>query len=253
MDTITFCLFQNNNFTKTSITSMVETLISSGFRMAERKLVKPGFDRIPFEGSSLEFVNASYSKVSYKRRLELLGISGQEYDEYWFYLFYPTSSKIKDELVVTCIGTSSYNETVSNCYPILGYEDEAAQLHLQIATIFYDLLGPSYGWVNNLPNFNSSHGKPVLNQKLKEIYWANFFGPEYVAKYGREFLLNAPGWKKEELHDGGVLLQLSPRITETDQGPELQELANYFAPVGVRNLGWPKSAKVSSTRKLTLL
>jgi hypothetical protein len=40
---------------------------------------------------------------------------------------------------------------------------------------------------------------------LAYIYWGNIFGPAYVSHYGRDFLLGAPGWKVEELDDGGIL------------------------------------------------
>ena len=41
------------------------------------------------------------------------------------------------------------------------------------------------------------------------LYGANFFGPEMVARLGREFLLQAPCWRVVELDDGGVLLVAS--------------------------------------------
>jgi hypothetical protein len=46
--------------------------------------------------------------------------------------------------------------------------------------------------------------------RLKHIGWVNFFGPAYVEKYGRDFLLGLPGYKTELLPDGGVFHQLSP-------------------------------------------
>ncbi len=253
MDTISFCMKQNKNLSKKTITSLVEELLSLGFTLAQRKLVKPGYYRVPFKGSIAEFIEAGFSKEIYEQRLQLMGITGNEYDEYWYYLFYPTSIQVRGELDIIFMNAASYNEVGSNCYPLPENIDEAGLLHLKIAKILYNLLGSSYGWVNHLPNFNPTHGRPILERKLKEIYWVNFFGPEYVEKYGREFLLNAPGWKKEELSDGGLLLQLSPHISQTDQETTLQDLANYFAPVGGRYLGWPRGARISSAGKLTIL
>jgi hypothetical protein len=46
--------------------------------------------------------------------------------------------------------------------------------------------------------------------RLTHIGWVNFFGPAYVEKYGRDFLLGLPGHKTELLPDGGVFHQLSP-------------------------------------------
>jgi hypothetical protein len=52
--------------------------------------------------------------------------------------------------------------------------------------------------------------KDVARLRLKHISWVNFFGPAYVEKYGRDFLLGLPGYKTELLPDGGVFHQLSP-------------------------------------------
>ncbi len=57
----------------------------------------------------------------------------------------------------------------------------------------------------------------VLKRKLKHINWVNIFGPPYVEKYGKEFLLGLPGYKTEELPDGGVFHQLSPTFLVEDE------------------------------------
>ena len=61
-----------------------------------------------------------------------------------------------------------------------------------------------------------------------------------MAKYGKAFFLNAPVWKTEELADGGILVQLSPNLMDTSIDLDLQTLSQYFYPVGVRVLAWPK-------------
>jgi hypothetical protein len=50
--------------------------------------------------------------------------------------------------------------------------------------------------------------------KLRFVFWANFFGPAYVEQYGREFLWNAPGWRVEELEDGGILYVTTERYVD---------------------------------------
>jgi hypothetical protein len=52
--------------------------------------------------------------------------------------------------------------------------------------------------------------RDVRKLRLTHIGWVNFFGPAYVEKYGRDFLLGLPGHKTELLPDGGVFHQLSP-------------------------------------------
>jgi hypothetical protein len=44
-----------------------------------------------------------------------------------------------------------------------------------------------------------------LSEEFRYLYETNIFGPELVARIGRERLLNAPAWKVEELDDGAIL------------------------------------------------
>lgn len=55
------------------------------------------------------------------------------------------------------------------------------------------------------------------------------FGPEMVEEYGREWLLDAPAWKRTELDDGGIMLVASP--DPTDYGTVVdgrEKLRAYF-------------------------
>lgn len=56
-----------------------------------------------------------------------------------------------------------------------------------------------------------------MKRRLKHIGWVNFFGPPYVERYGRDFLLGLPGYKTEVLPDGGVFHQLSPTFVAADE------------------------------------
>lgn len=56
----------------------------------------------------------------------------------------------------------------------------------------------------------------VLKRKLKYINWVNIFGPPYVEKYGREFLLGLPGHWAREWADGSIYHQLSPTFLTDD-------------------------------------
>ena len=48
-----------------------------------------------------------------------------------------------------------------------------------------------------------------LRRGIPDIFWANFFGPEYVEAFGRDRLISAPCHKIEELSDGGIIVFLS--------------------------------------------
>ncbi len=59
------------------------------------------------------------------------------------------------------------------------------------------------GGIRNRPRF------PGVHHNLSGLYWANFFGPEYVEMWSRDFLLGAPCYGVEDLDDGGMLLYLA--------------------------------------------
>lgn len=250
------------------IIKATERLVERGAILGDRQWIELGKDQgqklihSPFDGSVEDFVHQRNWIVPddyRKERLKSFQVKSDHLEDCSLMLLRPN---LRDELgdlqdiSFRFINFFPYSEMVATS---LLYSNDLAEINLLVNEMLYDLktlyglFSPMLGRLDYLPSFSIDYGKPILEKKLKAIYWANFFGPEYVAKYGREFLLNAPGWKKEELHDGGVFYQLSPQITETDQGPELQELADYFAPVGVRNLAWPRGTRISPAGKLTLL
>ncbi|ELZ26992.1 hypothetical protein C475_08656 [Halosimplex carlsbadense 2-9-1] len=80
--------------------------------------------------------------------------------------------------------------------------------------------------------------KPVTDESLaenriNEVSWLTLFGPELVVEYGREWLLSAPAWKREELDDGAILLVASPDPTDYEQFSEDRDiLRTYFSRRG---------------------
>jgi hypothetical protein len=63
--------------------------------------------------------------------------------------------------------------------------------------------------------------------ELQYLYWANFFSPALVEKVGSDFLLRAPGWKKEELGDGGILYVTLKSFSAWHSSPS-SEIVDYF-------------------------
>lgn len=119
------------------------------------------------------------------------------------------------------------------CYTEL-YEaqivEETAHGLLEIGKSLYHMLLPRYGHVDGHTDVTE---ETMLTSHIKElrlpfIMWANFFGPEYVQKYGKDFLLNAPGWLKEELPDGGVLYVVGPSLLDRWSVADKQEVEAYF-------------------------
>jgi hypothetical protein len=76
------------------------------------------------------------------------------------------------------------------------------------------MVQPGLGFVDG---DNAVYPEDAPKLRLKHIAWVNFFGPPYVEKYGREFLLGLPGYRTELLPDGGVFHQLSPTFVGGDE------------------------------------
>ena len=111
-----------------------------------------------------------------------------------------------------------------------------AQSLLKLANTLYPILAPSFGWVDE-SEATGRYIKEAVKTQLKVIGWANFFGPSFVETYGRDFLLGLPGWKVEELADGGVFHQLSPAITADDPKSALElrrRVEKYCADRGLK-------------------
>jgi hypothetical protein len=96
-----------------------------------------------------------------------------------------------------------------------------------LSRLLYPKLQPRLGWID-FTEIGEPTERQIQATKLTRIMWANFFGLEYVQKYGQEFLLNAPGWLKEELPDGGVLYVLSPNVLHRWSMVSRWEVEAYF-------------------------
>jgi len=68
--------------------------------------------------------------------------------------------------------------------------------------------------------------KQIEAAELKKLFWVTYFGPNYVERYGIEFLINAPAWSVEEL-DGGVLLRTTETFLEFTK-EEPKQLIQYL-------------------------
>lgn len=116
-------------------------------------------------------------------------------------------------------------------------------LLLSLAKHWYESLKPKFGWVERC--WHTGHTKDAHIEKLEVpfVYWANFFGLDYVSELGEGFLQNAPGHRTEFLPDGGCLYVLAPDLNRSRAGTKAkeQEVREYFGVEGVRV--WPKKKK----------
>ncbi len=105
---------------------------------------------------------------------------------------------------------------------------------LHLGEQLYTVVQPVFGWIERCPLSGYTASEDVEKLEVPHLYWANFFGPEYVRKVGREYLLNAPGWKKEGLENGGFLYVLSPSLSGTGPRAVVEEVKRYFGVESVR-------------------
>jgi hypothetical protein len=75
-----------------------------------------------------------------------------------------------------------------------------------------------YGWIDERGTEVVFGSKGIAEGRLRSLYWANFFGPAYVERCGRDFLMAVPGGKTEQLDDGGILYLTTERYEDWWRG-----------------------------------
>jgi hypothetical protein len=120
----------------------------------------------------------------------------------------------------------------------LEYAEPFARELVRIAKRLYETMQPAYGYIDDplAAEYPGSHLQRAIERQLITLNWVNFFGPEYVERYGRDFLKGIPGWKTEDLPDGGIFYQSRPNFVVKDENAhrEWQQLViDYFSAVGI--------------------
>lgn len=115
--------------------------------------------------------------------------------------------------------------TTTNNTPYFWYAEKNplrySRFYLDIGKQLYEVLRPTFGWIDFDYGLHTTH-EDIEALELPALYWANFFGPPYVAKIGREKIMTAPAWSVEELSDGGLLYVLAscPGLTDDHVSPD---------------------------------
>jgi len=113
-----------------------------------------------------------------------------------------------------------------------GLAEEYMQDLLAKTLEIYSRFLPSFTEVGAKYDLRNAHNVFAIERLIPRISWANIFGPSYVEKYGREFLLAAPGFRTKELEDGSILYQVTRHFLLTaedvDRGPPPEEVEGYF-------------------------
>lgn len=138
--------------------------------------------------------------------------------------------EIEDQVFV---GTSTHSINVH--HPEIDNERFNSFI-LEIAERYYNVLKPSFGWIDyellngwRIPAYAS-----IGALELQCLFWANFLGPKFVRKLGREKILNAPAWKVSDLDDGGLLYRLGSHMTASGDHVDLGKVLEYWGVESVR-------------------
>lgn len=71
---------------------------------------------------------------------------------------------------------------------------------------------PQLAYADDVWGTNISKSQ-VENGRTPRLYWTTYFGPRFVEVHGRDFLMNTPAWKTEEL-EGGVLVTVTEKFLD---------------------------------------
>ncbi len=108
-------------------------------------------------------------------------------------------------------------------------------LFLDLIELTYRQWHPLYGFdYAPVPGVPNTTREDALALEARCLYHINVFGPEFVAKLGRERLLSAPVWQRRELDDGGLLVATIPYMEENRR-----EKKPYNPREAARLLGLP--------------
>ncbi len=127
-------------------------------------------------------------------------------------------SRYESELAISMSFAASGSFNTLNLWVEEEYFESPSRItaFLEMSTAIYNLLHPAYGRVHQTQDAiematvpDPKYGKTVfpvdLRKGLPGIFWANFFGPEYVKAIGKHKFLSAPNVNVIELLDGGVI------------------------------------------------
>lgn len=93
-------------------------------------------------------------------------------------------------------------------------KDAIADGLLDLGMLLYAVLKPQYGWVDLPKRKYLPGGKDISEFRVRSFFWANWFGPAMVEKFGRGFLMKVPAFRVQELEDGGIVVVAMPTYCE---------------------------------------
>ena len=119
--------------------------------------------------------------------------------------------------------------TVPDCHEFRYYNE-----FLEALQLFYDIWHPIYGFKEDGTGDDPYISREeALALNIPWLYELNLFGPEIVAKLGRENVLKSPAWRVHKFDDGGVMIVPALYISDEEIPNEeykfsREEVANYL-------------------------
>lgn len=93
---------------------------------------------------------------------------------------------------------------------------------------------PAYACLGD-GQLDSLDARAIIHSDLPGIYWCNYYGPAYLARYGEPFLRTAPGWCSEPLA-GGLWYQPTEHYADLADPTLREQIWTHFHPVGVTGI-----------------
>ena len=90
--------------------------------------------------------------------------------------------------------------------------NELLEAHRAFFSRAIQVFRPGYAWIDETGE-NTPGARSIKKLELKYLFWANFFGPDYVQKYGRSFFLSVPDCRIEDFGELGILIVMNDSFT----------------------------------------
>lgn len=206
-----------------------------------RYLIDAGGVFIPevFDGGKL----TNNKKVSFDPKTLTLPLEGWVDERYSLGIIAERHHPVESSLHVTATDFVMFDRLGLSLATEWFTDEERLNKFVRVAKDLYSIVGGNSGYIQNWRNERSlgdltdyegnlvGGRPPKVKWALPGIFWANFFGPEYVDMFGRNKLVSAPWHRTEDLPDGGMLTFVSESPLNASE-PEYQirkkELYSYL-------------------------
>ena len=108
--------------------------------------------------------------------------------------------------------------------------NELLEAHRAFFSRAIQVFRPGYAWIDETGE-NTPGARSIKKLELKYLFWANFFGPDYVQKYGRSFFLSVPDCRIEDFGELGILIVMNDSFTSWRRNSTPLQLAYFMKTI----------------------